>query len=112
LVAAHPALEAMTQGLSVTTFRYLPADMRAEPDAHLDYLNRLNRAVLRRIQRDGHIFLSNTTVRGAFLLRACIVNFRTTAAEIEIVPGLVARIGAEADQELRASMSVWPNIAG
>jgi glutamate/tyrosine decarboxylase-like PLP-dependent enzyme len=112
LVAAHPALEAMTQGLSVTTFRYLPADMRAEPDAHLDYLNRLNRAVLRRIQRDGHIFLSNTTVRGAFLLRACIVNFRTTAADIEIVPNLVERIGAEADKELRASMSVWPSIAG
>jgi glutamate/tyrosine decarboxylase-like PLP-dependent enzyme len=112
LIAAHPALEAVTQGLSITTFRYLPVEMRADPDAHLDYLNRLNRTVLRRLQREGHVFLSNTTVRGAFLLRACIVNFRTTASDLEIVPGLVERIGAEVDRELRASMSVWAGIAG
>ena len=98
---AHPSLEAWTQGLSITTFRYLPADLRAEPGAHLDYLNRLNRELLTRLQAGGEAFVSHTTVRGTFLLRACIVNFRTTADDIDALVTLVARLGAQVDHALR-----------
>jgi glutamate/tyrosine decarboxylase-like PLP-dependent enzyme len=105
LVQRHPSLEAVTQGLSITTFRYVPDDLRAQADAHRDYLNQLNRTVLQRIQQEGRIFLSNTTVRGAFLLRVCIVNFRTAAADLDIVPDLVAGIGAEIDWELRRQVA-------
>ena len=38
---------------------------------------------------------------GRFLLRACIVNFRTTAEDIEALPGIVARLGGAVDAELR-----------
>jgi hypothetical protein len=40
-------------------------------------------------------------VNGRFALRACIVNFRTSQADIEALPPLLARIGHEADHALR-----------
>ena len=78
----------MTQALSITTFRYVPADLRArvgeaETEAHLDALNR---ALLDRLQHDGDVFVSNAVVSGRYLLRACIVNFHTTRADVEAVP--------------------------
>jgi hypothetical protein len=36
-----------------------------------------------------------------FALRACIVNFRTSAADIEALPPLIARLGREVDGEMR-----------
>jgi aromatic-L-amino-acid decarboxylase len=101
LVAAHPDLQAVSNGLSITTFRYIPSDLQTDPLDYGEYLNRLNKEVLQRIQRGGEAFISNTTVRGAFVLRACIVNFRTTITDIEALPTLVSRIGAETDRELR-----------
>jgi len=34
-------------------------------------------------------------------LRACIVNFRTSLADIQALPGIITRLGAELDGELR-----------
>jgi hypothetical protein len=53
------------------------------------------------LQRSGEVFLSNAVLGDAFVLRACIVNFRTAAADIEALPGIVARHGVELDRELR-----------
>lgn len=103
--AAHPELEAHTQGLSITTFRYVPADLRGE--AHSDqreaYLNALNEQLLERIQHSGELFVSNALVRGRYLLRACIVNINTTPADIDAVPEIVVRLGREIDAERRAA---------
>ena len=41
------------------------------------------------------------TTRGAFALRACIVNFRTESRDVAAVPEIVARHGREVDRELR-----------
>lgn len=49
----------------------------------------------------GEAFLSNAVVRGTFLLRACIVNFRTALEDIEALPGIVIRIGREVDAAIR-----------
>ena len=54
-------------------------------------------------ERSGAAFLSNAVVRGALALRACIVNFHTTLADLEAVPPLVARLGREIDAALRVS---------
>jgi glutamate/tyrosine decarboxylase-like PLP-dependent enzyme len=105
-VEAHPELEAFTQGLSITTFRYVPRDLKdLKPDdaAAEEYLNALNTELLDRLQRGGEVFVSNAIVRGAFVLRACIVNFRTTLADVEALPEIVARAGREVDAELRGS---------
>jgi aromatic-L-amino-acid decarboxylase len=102
-VQAHPELQAVTQSLSITTFRYVPTDLRpaseaSEPDP---YLNALNEALLEEIQRSGEVFVSNAVVHGSYLLRACIVNFHTTAADVDALPSIVVRLGREVDARMR-----------
>jgi hypothetical protein len=53
------------------------------------------------VQRSGEAFLTNAVVDGAFLLRACIVNFRTSLADIRALPGIITRLGREVDAALR-----------
>lgn len=94
---AEPEIEAFACNLSITTFRYVPPHLqpRADEPETARSLNELNAAILRRIQADGKVFLSNAVVDGKYLLRACIVNFRTTAADAEAVLPEVVRIGRE-----------------
>lgn len=104
LAAEHPEFEAATQGLSVTTFRYVPVELRAQRGgAQVErYLDQLNQEILTRVEKGGEAFLSNAVVDGRFLLRACIVNFHTALGDVEALLPLVARIGRETDQALRA----------
>jgi glutamate/tyrosine decarboxylase-like PLP-dependent enzyme len=103
LVQQHPDFEAMTQHLSIATFRYVPQDIRSTPfTPHTEeYLQRVNQEVLTRVERSGEAFLSNAVVDGRYALRVCIVNFRTSLADMEALPPLLARLGREADQTLR-----------
>lgn len=101
----HPELEPVTLGLSITTFRYVPSDLTAAAGRDEAYLDRLNAAVLERLQTDGEVFLSNAVVRGRFLLRSCIVNFRTTASDVDAVPEIVVRAGRALDREMRGGRS-------
>jgi aromatic-L-amino-acid decarboxylase len=104
LVEEHPELEAHTRELSISTFRYLPPDMDPQlgsGDAD-EYLDRLNQKLLERIQSSGEAFVSNAVIGGRYLLRACIVNFNTDERDIEALPEIVARLGREVDEELRA----------
>jgi glutamate/tyrosine decarboxylase-like PLP-dependent enzyme len=96
-------LELVTQALSITTFRYVPPALRPRRDEPrvADYLDTLNRELLGAIQRGGEVFVSNAVVRGRFVLRACIVNFHTTEEDVEAVPEIVCRLGAELDARLR-----------
>ncbi|HEX9108745.1 MAG TPA: aminotransferase class V-fold PLP-dependent enzyme, partial [Longimicrobiales bacterium] len=79
-VRAHPELEALTQALSITTFRYVPQEFRPGlgEDRTETWLDELNTRLLERIQASGEAFVSNAVVRGHYALRACIVNFGTT----------------------------------
>ena len=54
------------------------------------------------IQMDGRVFPSNAVLGGRFVLRACIVNFRTEAAEVERLLDVAAELGARLDAEMRA----------
>jgi glutamate/tyrosine decarboxylase-like PLP-dependent enzyme len=102
-VREHPELEAFTQALSITTFRYVPADLRTrvgEPDAE-QYLNALNEALLERIQGSGEAFVSNAVVRGCYLLRACIVNVHTREVDVDALPEIVVRLGRAVAAERR-----------
>jgi aromatic-L-amino-acid/L-tryptophan decarboxylase len=69
------------------------------PDA---YLNELNADLLDRLQAGGEAFVSNAVVEGRFLLRACIVNFRSTSADLEALVATVERIGRELDTAMRS----------
>ena len=95
VAGAHPELEALTQALSITTFRYVPPALRAtvgEPETERR-LNALNEALLERIQSSGEVFVSNAVIRGRYVLRACVVNINTTRADVEAVPEIVVRLG-------------------
>ena len=47
------------------------------------------------MMRDGRIFLAPAAVDGRACLRACFVNFRTTAAEVALVLDVAAELGAD-----------------
>lgn len=103
-VARHPELELTSQALSITTFRYVPSDLRATvgTDAGEQVLDALNRALLDRLQREGEAFVSNAVIGGRYVLRACIVNFHTSEADVEALPEIVVRRGRALDTEQRA----------
>jgi glutamate/tyrosine decarboxylase-like PLP-dependent enzyme len=60
--------------LSIVNFRYV----RAGAD-----LDALNRSLMLRVQQGGRAYLSNAVIGGAFALRVCIVNHRTTERDLE-----------------------------
>jgi glutamate/tyrosine decarboxylase-like PLP-dependent enzyme len=101
-VRRHDDLELVTQGLSITTFRCVPHDLRSRigGEAVERHLDALNRTVLDRLQRGGDAFVSNAVIRGRYVLRACIVNFRTTRADVDATVEIAARLGREVHAEL------------
>src|SRR5262249_30560639 len=105
-VGRHAELQLITQDLSITTFRYVPCDLRASlQEAQVEqFLDALNREVLDRMQRGGEAFVSNAIVDGRYALRACIVNSHAAKADVEAVPEIVVRIGRQADAELRPTI--------
>ena len=109
LAAAHAELQAFRQGLSIATFRYVPRDLKPGDEKVEEYLNRLNSELLERLQKSGKAFLTNAVIDGAFVLRACIVNFRTSLADIRALPGIITHLGAELDSDLRPT-ATRPNI--
>ena len=88
LFKAHPAFEAGTCHLSITTFRYLPPAFRDRVlnAAEEHELNSINEALLNQIERSGRFFVSKAIVEGKFRLRLCIVNFRTSRRDMEAMP--------------------------
>jgi aromatic-L-amino-acid decarboxylase len=103
-VAENPELEALSQGLSITTFRYVPPDLDRTDSNVANYLNDLNCELLTRLQRGGEAYLSNAIIGGKYALRACIVNFRTTLQDVKKLLPLVVRLGKELDAEMRPAI--------
>ncbi len=99
----YPSLEALTHGLSIATFRYLPLDLRetADAEASHNYLNELNEKIMLQLEQEGEVFLSNAMIGGRFALRLCIVNFRTSLEDIDALPEIVVGVGDEIDLQMR-----------
>jgi aromatic-L-amino-acid decarboxylase len=93
---AHAELEACTQHLSITTLRYVPKGHDSTDD---DFLNALNRKLLTRLQKGGRAFVSNAIVDGKYLLRACVVNFRTREQDMDEVIRVIVDLGRELARE-------------
>jgi len=87
-----PDFEILAAGpLSITCFRYRPETLQADETE----INRLNRALLDIVQREGNVFLTGTELAGRFALRACIINFRTTEPDLD---ALLAAIRSAAER--------------
>ena len=102
IIEQQPDLQTTSQSLSITTFRYVPSDINLNTESTDDYLNELNQKLLDRLNDSGEAYVSNAMINGKFVLRACIVNFRTTRADVESLPKIVVRIGKEIASELNA----------
>ncbi|RIA08758.1 glutamate/tyrosine decarboxylase-like PLP-dependent enzyme [Flavobacteriaceae bacterium MAR_2010_72] len=89
LVHKHPELEAVSQNLSITTFRYVPLNTSINNAS----LNELNQAILNALQAGGEVFLSNAIVKENYCLRACVVNFRTSEKDMHEIIEIVTRVG-------------------
>jgi aromatic-L-amino-acid decarboxylase len=68
--------------LSIFCFRYVPSHLRSESPQAID---EFNERLLIALQRDGSSYLSNTTLGGRFALRGCVLNYRTTLRDMEIL---------------------------
>jgi len=110
MLAGHESLERGTVSLSITTFRYVPHDLRGAADdgALTNYLNELNARIVTAIRLSGEAFLSNAFIEGRYMLRVCIVNFRTTMKDVAMLPDLVVRVGRDLDASLRPSHLARP----
>ena len=86
--------------LSICCFRYVPPDLPDGPGRE-EYLNALNERLMTAIQMDGRVYPSNAVLDGRFVLRSCIVNFRTEADEMDLLLDVAADLGSKLDAELR-----------
>lgn len=98
-VGREPELQAVSCHLSIATFRFVPLDLRDSPSD--PRVNALNEALVGRLQEGGQAFLSHAVIDGRFVLRACIVNFRTSLSDVEALPRIVVAEGRKLDAEMR-----------
>jgi glutamate/tyrosine decarboxylase-like PLP-dependent enzyme len=64
--------------LSIFCFRYRPRGFAGDLDA-------LNERIMLEVQGAGSSYLSNARVHGTFALRGCVLNYRTTKHDMEIL---------------------------
>ena len=79
LVREEPRLELLAPvPLSAVCFRYVEGLAEQERNA-------FNTRLMARINARGHVYLSNASLSGRFVLRACFVNHRTTPEDVRTV---------------------------
>ena len=76
--------------LSIFCFRHVPGRLRNESPNKIDAFNE---RLLVALQRDGSSYLSNATLNGRFALRGCVLNYRTTLRDVEILLDDLRRVG-------------------
>jgi glutamate/tyrosine decarboxylase-like PLP-dependent enzyme len=100
-VEERPEFEPMAPTvLSIACFRYVPPELPGGSRRD-EYLDTLNERLMLELQLDGRVFPSNAVLQERFALRACIVNFRTEAEEMDLLLDVAAELGAGLDRELR-----------
>jgi aromatic-L-amino-acid decarboxylase len=84
--------------LSVVCFRYRPRDWPRDGSADEESLDALNKAVTETIQEEGEAFVTHTLVSGRLAIRACVLHYGTTEADVDFLADLVQRTGARLGQ--------------
>jgi len=102
ILAETSEIEVFSWHLSITTFRYVPNKLPAglNKSDQPDYLNRLNKELVDTIQAEGKFFISHAMIHDTFVLRLCIVNFRTTLKDIQDLPAFILKKGRELSEVL------------
>lgn len=80
----------MQPQLSVVLFRY---------KAQNTDINALNQQLVRDIQADGRVYIAGANVDGVDCIRACFVNYRTQADDIQVLIDTVEELGTVLDHQ-------------
>jgi aromatic-L-amino-acid decarboxylase len=89
--------------LSIFCFRHVPAHLKnamaradsAEREKVENQLDVHNERLLLALQHDGSSYLSNARLRGRFALRGCVMNYRTTLRDMDILLEDLRRVAAQ-----------------
>jgi len=89
--------------LSIFCFRQLPARLKralatashSERSTIEEQIDAHNERLLLALQRDGSSYLSNARLRGRFSLRGCVMNYRTTLHDMEILLDDLRRVATQ-----------------
>lgn len=93
-VEAEPELELLAPApLNIVCFRYLPKSTVDDTDA-------LNQEILLQLQEKGIAIPSSTILHGKFAIRACFVNHRTKARDVQQLLQAVLDLGRELSAKL------------
>jgi aromatic-L-amino-acid/L-tryptophan decarboxylase len=107
-VDADPDAERLAASpFSTVCFRWRPrrlADRAADPEVGR-YLDRLNAALMARLNKEGTVFLSHTELAGRFTLRLSVGNVRTADRHVEHAWELIRESGSALDAELAGAGS-------
>jgi aromatic-L-amino-acid/L-tryptophan decarboxylase len=76
--------------LSIFCLRHVPAQLKNESPEAIDAFNE---RLLVALRRDGRSYLSNAMLGGRFALRGCVLNYRTTLRDMEILLDDLRRVG-------------------
>ncbi len=104
ILKSYPEIETFTCHLSIATFRYRPSEEEFNRDP--EYLNALNLALLNKLQSGGQVYPSNAVLNGQFLLRVCIVNFRTSLKDILLLPEIILNEGRFLHDQMKNQRTV------
>lgn len=87
-VREHPELELLVPEpqLSTVPFRHVPTVPGVDLDAH-------NLALVEALQHDSRVYVSSAEIDGRVCLRPCIVNFRTTAEDVQALVDVTVELG-------------------
>jgi aromatic-L-amino-acid/L-tryptophan decarboxylase len=88
LIRKDPRMEITAPVVSnIVCFRYRPTRL-TEPE-----LEKLNKGICEELNRRSFWMISDTTIRGRYMLRACSVNHRTRNEDLHFLVNEVKRIG-------------------
>ena len=89
--------------LSIFCLRYVPPQMKAayatalapQRSAIDQELDELNERILTAVQRGGSSYLSNASIAGRFALRGCVLNYRTSERDMEVLLDDIRQAGTQ-----------------
>jgi glutamate/tyrosine decarboxylase-like PLP-dependent enzyme len=98
IVDAAPDFErAAPVELSIVCFRYVPPAL----DLSDEELDALNKAIMEAVQAGGEAFLTQAVLHGRFVLRANVLHYATTTADVDTLVEIIRRTGARLATAIR-----------
>ncbi|QBD83775.1 aminotransferase class V-fold PLP-dependent enzyme [Ktedonosporobacter rubrisoli] len=94
-IAEYADLECMAPAeLCIVCFRYVPSERRDQ-----EFLNMLNKRLTEMVQERGKVFLHHVMLKEHLVLRACIMHYATSQADLDALIDEVRTVGALCMQE-------------